>query len=895
MQKTKLIYLALISTFILSGCGGASNNPSSNSSDSENNHHQKSIGNIVVGNLRIQLLDEQTIRFEEKKDDTFLDDNTFFIPQRDAYEGVIYNDYKEGDNHIITFNDITIIVPYECENFNGIMIKKNDSIIYNGSFMNNTGSLPSPSNTPDAFPLVDKPRIVIPEDGYSTDSYYNNTDSKYDITSGYKIQNDAKDLYVLLPLKNAKLLRQAYVNLTGKTEMVRLANLGSWDSKYYAYSEKTAQDEIDNYKKYNLPLDNLVIDTDWRQSSSTGIGYDVNTTLFPDMAGFLEKVHNQNIEVMFNDHPEPVSGTGSVLDVSEIDYRKENLTNLLEMGLDTWWYDRNWTTALKSPTPSAINHETWGMYLFHDITKQHYQNQANNNQIYRRPVIMANADNIYHGKYNGIKNSASHRYSIQWTGDINADSSSLQQEISDIIKSGIDATPYMSSDLGGHNGNPSNELYTRWIQYGALSPIFRPHSSKYNQRYRQPWLYGEDALNISRDYINLRYRLMALYYSLAYENYQTGMPLIRSLEFNYPNDELAQRNDEYLIGNNILFAPMSDDIYNVMPTNWFNSDISVKYYNNKTLSGTPVHEEKVKSINFNWGTGKPSSKVNADNFSASFEGSLTPEQDTVLAIKADDGVRVYVDGELKCDKFIPNDSVTYDVIELKKGTTHTFKIEYYEDAGNALISLLYKNNQNIYTKEVYLPEGDWLNVFNGEIYTGKNSYSFECDLKSTPLFVRLGSMTPLVENTLNTASIDWNNISYDIYPSKNASDEGFIYEDDHQTTAYKYGQNRISNYSCRYDKNENAIVVNLKKGQGTFTNSEESENKNYSLRYHLLEGMNSIKKVTLNGKVVSVKYNQKNKYASPFAFSGGSLTEDIVTIDFNSSVLNNNEIKIYLS
>ena len=59
--------------------------------------------------------------------------------------------------------------------------------------------------------------------------------------------------------------------------------------------------------------------------------------------------------------------------------------------------------------------------------------------------------------------------------------------------------------------------------------------------------------------------------------------------------------------------------------------------------------------------------------------------------------------------------------------------------------------------------------------------------------------------------------------------------------------------------------------------------------------MNSIKKVTLNGNVISAKYNQQNKYASPFTFSGGSLTEDVVTIDFNSSVLNNNEIKIYLS
>ena len=892
MKTKRFIYPIMISAIILTGCTGPSSLSSNGTGDL--NSDGKSVANIVVNNIRVQVLDEQTIRFEEKYNNSFIDDNTFFIPNRDAYKGVIYQDYKDDEYHYIEFNDIKIYIPLETEGFQGVFIERNGQVIYEPEMMRNNGNLPSPSQTPDTFVICDTPRIIIPETGYSFDSY-ENSPAEFEDFSGYEIQKEANDLYVLLPFGDAKKLRQSYVNLTGKSEMVRLANLGSWDSKYFAYSDKTAQEEIDNYKKYNLPLDNLVIDTDWRKSSGTGIGYDINTNLFPDMEGFLESVHSQNIEVMFNDHPEPVAGTTSLLDPMDIYYRNESLKSLLEIGLDTWWYDRNWTVALKSPTPSYINPETWGLYLYHDITKQHYQTQADNNEIYRRPVVMGNADNIYHGDYRGINNTASHRYSIQWTGDINADSKSLKQEIKDIIKSGIDAIPYMSSDLGGHNGNPSNELYTRWIQYGALSPIFRPHSSKYNQRYRQPWLYGDDALNISREYINLRYRLMALYYALAYENYQTGMPLIRSLEFNYPNDENARRDDEYLIGNNILFAPITDDVYNSIPSSWFVDGVNASYYNNTSLSGDPVKTQTYDTLDFSWGNSSPISGVLSDNFSALIETKIKPSHDATLAVKVDDGVRVYVNDSLVLDKFFANDSVTYDVIKLSKDASYDIKFEYYEAAGGAYLSALYKNESNLFTKSVYLPDGEWMNVFTGEIYQGKQTYEFTCDLLSSPLFVRLGSITPLVENASNTTEIDWNNITYDVYPSKNASDTGFVYEDDKETTAYKYNQNRILNYSYNYLENENVIVIKLNGSQGKFDGSECTLNKNYSIRYHLLEGMSSISKVTVNGKVTSMNMNKVNSNAFPFAYQGGSATEDVISIEFSSLATEDNEIKIYLN
>src|SRR5699024_8947195 len=124
-------------------------------------------------------------------------------------------------------------------------------------------------------------------------------------------------------------------------------------------TEEEAKQLILDYEKHDVPLDNMVIDTDWRDCAD-GWGYDINTKLFPDMKRFLDFAHAHGVEVMFNDHPEPVEGA-HVFAPKEIAYREEKLQSLMGLGLDTWWYDRNWSTSLISPTRN-IRHETFGLY-----------------------------------------------------------------------------------------------------------------------------------------------------------------------------------------------------------------------------------------------------------------------------------------------------------------------------------------------------------------------------------------------------------------------------------------------------------------------------------------------------------------------------------------------------
>lgn len=870
----------IISSFLLSSCGGT---PANN--EGEDKPQDPSIGNIIVGDVRVQILDENTFRFEEKYKGGFEDENTFFIPNRDEYKGAVFTEEDKDGYHVIDLGDTEIYVP-SAGTLEGIYVTYKQTKIYEYEDITNSGELPSPRATPNAFAIVDSPRILIPDGGYT---YRSDADK----LSNYVIEEDVRDVYVVTPLKDSRKLRKLYTNLTGKAEMVRLQTLGAWDSKYYAYSDKTALEEIAQYKKYDLPLDNMVIDTDWRRSyGADGIGYDVNTDLFPDMEGFLAQCEELGIDIMFNDHPEPVDGSTSLLDPIDVKYREDNLTKYLKMGLDYWWYDRNWTVALDTPVAS-INPETWGMYLFHDVTKHAFQEMAGSDQIYRRPIIMANADDIKHGTYNGVKNTASHRYSITWTGDIYSPSYSLAQEVENMIKGGINDIAYLNSDLGGHQGNPSNELYTRWIQYGALTPIFRPHSSKYNQRYRQPWLYGDEALNISREYLKMRYRLLGLFYQLAYENWDSGMPLIRSLEFNWADDKNAARYDEWTLGDNILFAPITDDIYNSIPVDWIDGSVKATYYNNTNLEGEPAATMEYNNFDFEWGTASPIAGVNADNFSASFEAKITPTQDTQFALTVDDGVRVYIDDELVLDKWMANDSVTYEIGDLKANKSYNIRVEYYEGSGNAFLTLNYKNTSGLDTKSFYLPEGEWLNVFNGKVYEGKKSYTEKFNLEESPIFVKLGSITPLLDYEDNTSKFDWSHITYDVYPSKKGSCSSYLYEDDTETTGYKYGQYRKSPYESYFDEKENCFVVKLGKSEGTFKRSDAFSSRNIDLRIHQIGDFSNIKKVTVNDTLVSANVIQKDN-GFPFSTEGGSRDSDLLNVKLNSGLDQENIIKIYI-
>lgn len=535
----------------------------------------------VIGNVRVETLSPTVVRLETQGPEGFEDRLTYHVVNRN-WPGVNATIAMNGSVVLITTPDYVISVPQVATPLSGITISNaTGNLLWSyAGLPSNTTALPGPTDNLAAWAIADTPRMIPASWGYNLEPT-NNT-FNYN-TDGWDLNNDSPDIYVFLPNGNLRQLRSDFNALTGPTQLLPLHALGTWDSHYYEYTAQTALQQVQNYSASNFPLDNLVIDTQWREGGGTG--YIINSNDFPNLPEFFSQAHESNIWVMFNDHPQPAN---SALNPQEVAYRDTGLDSILEDGLDVWWYDRNWSVSLESPSPD-LTYTEWGMYVYNWTLYDFYPN--------RRPLIMANVDNVTGGSWSGAEEIACHRYDFQWTGDIETGFASLQQEIQNAVNEGIYSDfPYTSCDLGGFEADPTAENYVRWIQYGVLSPIVRPHCDEgLPLGGRMPWLWGEPAESIARYYYDLRYRLLPYLYQLARHNYDTGDPLLKRCDFDYPAYSQASATTQYLLGDRILVAPIitsgggrvtpaAQGSVWIPPGNWIDAWSGTVYTGPETLS-----------------------------------------------------------------------------------------------------------------------------------------------------------------------------------------------------------------------------------------------------------------------------------------------------------------------
>ena len=145
-----------------------------------------------------------------------------------------------------------------------------------------------------------------------------------------------------------------------------------------------------------------------------------------------------------------------------------------------------------------------------------------------------------------------------WSGDINNDFATLEAQIPLGLNTGLSGVPYWGTDVGGffHPIPESGELYARWFQLGAFSPIFRSHGWVWREHV--PWAHGSEVEAICRQYAELRYRLLPYTYTLAWQAHAQGLPLMRPLVMNYPDDpRVWGLGHQFLWGDDLLVAPVT--------------------------------------------------------------------------------------------------------------------------------------------------------------------------------------------------------------------------------------------------------------------------------------------------------------------------------------------------
>ncbi|MFT3943000.1 MAG: glycoside hydrolase family 31 protein [Ancrocorticia sp.] len=148
------------------------------------------------------------------------------------------------------------------------------------------------------------------------------------------------------------------------------------------------------------------------------------------------------------------------------------------------------------------------------------------------------------------------RYAANWMGDNMSNWEHLALSLPMAAGLGVSGQAFVGADIGGFAGSSNPELFARWIQYGALTPFCRNHSV-IGQHDQYPWSFGPAVLDIAREALQLRYRLMPYIYSAFVEAAEFGTPVQRPLILEDQYDGVtADIDDQYLFGPNLLVAPV---------------------------------------------------------------------------------------------------------------------------------------------------------------------------------------------------------------------------------------------------------------------------------------------------------------------------------------------------
>jgi alpha-glucosidase len=147
------------------------------------------------------------------------------------------------------------------------------------------------------------------------------------------------------------------------------------------------------------------------------------------------------------------------------------------------------------------------------------------------------------------------RYSAVWTGDNASNWRHLRMALPCSLNLSLSGVAFNGPDVGGFMDDTTVELLVRWHQAGFLFPFFRNHSMRHS-RFQEPWRFGPEPLAAIRGTIRTRYRLLPYLYQCFFVHWRDGDPVIRPLLYHYPGPEYADLDDQYLVGDALLVAPV---------------------------------------------------------------------------------------------------------------------------------------------------------------------------------------------------------------------------------------------------------------------------------------------------------------------------------------------------
>jgi alpha-glucosidase len=230
--------------------------------------------------------------------------------------------------------------------------------------------------------------------------------------------------------------------------------------------------------------------------------------------------------------------------------------SLLDIGVAGIWNDMDEPAVFETPTgtmPLGVRHDNEGQPTDHREIHNVYgqlMSRATYEGLLRlrpeqRPFVLTRASF-----------AGGQRYAALWPGDNISTWDHLRATIPVLTGMGLSGLAFVGSDIGGFAEAPSAELYTRWIQLGTFYPFMRTHTT-FGTPDQEPWSYGTRHEALNRRAIELRYELLPEIYNVMQQSSETGLPALRPVFLEYPDDPRTWAlDDQVFLGSDLLIAPV---------------------------------------------------------------------------------------------------------------------------------------------------------------------------------------------------------------------------------------------------------------------------------------------------------------------------------------------------
>jgi len=408
--------------------------------------------------------------------------------------------------------------------------------------------------------------------------------------------------YFVIQGDTPKEILTRYTRLTGRPALPPAWSFGLWLTTSFttSYDEATVKSFLDGMAERNLPLSVFHFDCFWMKAFRW-CDFEWDPDVFPDPQGMLARLHQRGLKVCVwvnpyigqrsplfreaqahnyllrrtdgsvwqTDQWQPGMGIVDFTNPAACEWYAGHIRRLARMGVD----------SIKTDFGERIPVDGVAWFDGSDPHKMHnYYTQLYNKVVWEALQLETGESALLFAR---SATAGGQQFPVHWGGDCNSTFESMAESLRGGLSLGLSGFGFWSHDIGGFEGTPREDVYKRWVAFGLLSSHSRLHGSA---SYRVPWLMGEEAVDVTRTFTHLKCRLMPYLYGQAVQARETGVPMMRAMLLEFPQDPGCDTLDrQYMLGDSLLVAPIfrEDNVaeYYVPEGQWTN------YFTGQTVSG----------------------------------------------------------------------------------------------------------------------------------------------------------------------------------------------------------------------------------------------------------------------------------------------------------------------